>query len=68
MILAVRFRGTMMSIAAATGSLGSAIGAALGGWILVNYYYPQVGWFMGAINVVGVIIYSFFSRDPSGDQ
>ena len=63
-----RFRGTMMSISAATGSLGSAIGAALGGWILVNYYYPQVGWFMGAINVVGVLVYQLFSRDPTGER
>ncbi|TRO47820.1 MFS transporter, partial [Candidatus Bathyarchaeota archaeon] len=63
-----RFRGTMMSISAATGSLGSAIGTAFGGWILVNYYYPQVGWFMGAISLVAVLIYHFFSRDPTGKQ
>ena len=62
------FRGTMMSIAGATGSLGSAIGTAFGGWILVTYYYPQVGWFMGALNVVALTLYHFIALDPITDQ
>ena len=62
------FRGTMMSIASATGSLGSAIGTAFGGWILVTYYYPQLGWFMGAFNVVALVLYHFIARDPTRDQ
>ncbi|MBC8498037.1 MFS transporter [Candidatus Bathyarchaeota archaeon] len=62
------FRGTMMSISSATGSLGSAIGTAFGGWILVTYYYHQLGWFMGAFNLVAVLLYNFFTKDPTRDQ
>ncbi len=62
------FRGTMMSISSATGSLGSAIGTAFGGWILVTYYYPQLGWFMGTFNLVAVLLYNFFTKDPTRDQ
>ena len=63
-----RFRGTMMSIASATGSLGAAMGTALGGWILVTYHYNQLGWFMGAFNVVAVLIYYFITKDPTRNQ
>lgn len=63
-----RFRGTMMSIVSATGSLGSAIGTAFGGWILVTYRYNQLGWFMGAFNVVAVLIYYFITKDPTRSQ
>ena len=63
-----RFRGTMMSISSATGSLGSAIGTAFGGWILVTYRYNQLGWFMGAFNVVAVLIYYFITKDPTRSQ
>jgi predicted MFS family arabinose efflux permease len=63
-----RFRGTMMSISGATGSLGSAMGTALGGWILVTYHYNQLGWFMGATNVVALLLYYFIARDPTRDQ
>lgn len=63
-----RFRGTMMSISSATGSLGSAIGTAFGGWILVTYHYNQLGWFMGAFNVVAVLIYYFITKDPTRSQ
>ena len=63
-----RFRGTMMSIVSATGSMGSAIGTAFGGWILVTYHYNQLGWFMGAFNVVAVLIYHFITKDPTQNQ
>lgn len=63
-----RFRGTMMSISSATGSLGSAMGTAFGGWILVTYHYNQLGWFMGAFNVVALALYYFIARDPTRDQ
>jgi predicted MFS family arabinose efflux permease len=63
-----RFRGTMMSIAGATGSLGAAMGTAFGGWILVTYHYNQLGWFMGAFNVVALLLYYFIARDPTRDQ
>jgi DHA1 family inner membrane transport protein len=63
-----RFRGTMMSISAATGSFGSAMGTAFGGWLLVTYYYNQLGWFMGVINVVALVLYHFIARDPTRDQ
>ena len=63
-----RFRGTMMSISGATGSLGSAMGTAFGGWLLVTYHYNQLGWFMGATNVVALLLYYFIARDPTRDQ
>jgi DHA1 family inner membrane transport protein len=63
-----RFRGTMMSISSATGSLGSAIGTAFGGWLLVTYHYNQLGWFMGAFNLVALALYYFIARDPTREQ
>jgi MFS family permease len=63
-----RFRGTMMSISSATGSLGTAMGTAFGGWLLVTYHYNQLGWFMGAFNVVAVLIYYFITKDPTRNK
>jgi predicted MFS family arabinose efflux permease len=44
------------------------MGTAFGGWLLVTYHYNQLGWFMGAFNVVALVLYYFIARDPTRDQ
>ena len=59
------FRGTMMSLTSAAQSLGSALGAALGGLMLVWYDYLIMGSVLGALGIVAAIVFHFFSRDPT---
>jgi predicted MFS family arabinose efflux permease len=59
-----RFRGTMMSISAAMQSVGSAIGAAIGGFTLLVYDYELIGVSLGALAVIGAIIVHLFAVDP----
>jgi DHA1 family putative efflux transporter-like MFS transporter len=60
-----KFRGTMMSLTSAAQSLGSALGAALGGLMLVWYDYLIMGSVLGALGIVAAIVFHFFSRDPT---
>ena len=60
-----KFRGTMMSITSAAQSLGSALGAALGGSMLVLYNYRIMGGALGALGIVAAIVFYFLSIDPT---
>jgi DHA1 family inner membrane transport protein len=59
-----RFRGTMMSISAAMQSVGSALGAAIGGYVLLVYDYELVGISLGALAVIGAVIVHVLAVDP----
>jgi len=59
-----RFRGTMMSISAAMQSVGSALGAGIGGLALLIYDYELVGVSLGALAVIGAIIVHILAIDP----
>ena len=59
-----RFRGTMMSITSAALSLGSAVGAALGGLVLDLFNYEVMGSLLGAMGVVAAIIFYLLTVDP----
>ncbi len=59
------FRGTMMSISSATASIGSALGAAVGGWVLLLYDYEAVGISLGAMMVAAAIIFYLLVEDPT---
>jgi len=59
-----RFRGTVMSISSAATSLGSAIGAAMGGLALLLYDYEFLGIAGGAMALVAAIFY-LLAIDPA---
>jgi predicted MFS family arabinose efflux permease len=63
-----RFRGTMMSIHTAMQSIGSALGAGIGGLALVLYDYELVGISLGVLAVIGAIIIRGFAIDPISDK
>jgi len=50
-------RGAMMSISSAAQSLGGAIGAALGGVVLLWYGYQALGVTLGALGLVSILVY-----------
>jgi len=59
------FRGIMMSLNSATGSLGSALGAGIGGAALLAYGYWMSGAILGALGFVAALIYIFLTVDPT---
>lgn len=63
-----RFRGTMMSIHTAMQSIGSALGAGIGGLALDLYDYELVGISLGVLAVIGAIIIRVFTVDPISDK
>lgn len=60
-----RFRGTMMSINRAVSSVGSALGAGLGGLALLLYDYEFVGISLGIIGLAGAVILQLLAIDPT---
>ena len=59
------FRGTIMSLNSAAGNLGMAIGAGIGGMVLLAYDYGMVGISLGALGVLGTLIYQLLVVDPT---
>jgi predicted MFS family arabinose efflux permease len=60
-----RFRGTMMSINSAALNMGSAVGAAIGGLVLVLFDYEALGLTLGALGVVAAIVFHLLTVDPT---
>jgi DHA1 family inner membrane transport protein len=58
------FRGTMMSLNTAMQSVGNALGAGLGGLALLIYDYEAVGISLGALAVIGTILFHLLAVDP----
>jgi len=59
------FRGTMMSLNSAASSLGSSLGAGIGGLALLIYGYEGMAMALGALGVIAGLIYSFKTIDPT---
>ncbi len=59
-----RFRETMMSIHTAIQSIGSALGAGIGGLALIHFDYKLVGISLNILAVIGAIIIRVFAVDP----
>ena len=57
-------RGTMMSINTVFGSLGGAIGAALGGIALSQSGYLALGATFGILGLAAVLVISILAKDP----
>ncbi len=62
---APKFRGPMMSLSSAAQSLGSALGATLGGSLLVLYNYRIMGSTLGALGIAAALVFYFLSIDPT---
>ena len=60
-----KFRGTMMSLTSSAQSLGSALGAAIGGSMLILYNYRIMGTTLGALGILAAIVFYFLSIDPT---
>jgi len=58
------FRGTMMSMWSAATGLGAALGAGLGGILLLRYDYSVLGVVLGGLGVLSAFIYFFYTVDP----
>jgi predicted MFS family arabinose efflux permease len=56
-------RGTMMSLNQAAGSLGGAVGAALGGFLITGYGYGVFGLVHGLFMVLASLLFRFFVVD-----
>jgi len=59
------FRGTMMSANTASWYMGTALGAGLGGLMLLWYDYSALGIALGGAGVVASLLFQFLSRDPT---
>jgi predicted MFS family arabinose efflux permease len=64
---APKFRGTMMSLNSATGSLAKMMAPAVGGALLVLTFdsYEAVGLALGGMSVAAAIILFFLAKDPT---
>jgi predicted MFS family arabinose efflux permease len=60
-----RYRGSMMSLSTAGDSLGSALGAGLGGLVLTTGGYWLVGLVLGLLGVFSSLIIRFYAVDPT---
>lgn len=60
-----KFRGTMMSLHRITVNVGGAIGAAIGGILLVLFSYQALGFGFGTIMAVQAVIFFFLVKQPT---
>lgn len=57
------YRGTMMAFTTASGNLGSALGAGIGGAMLLLWGYTGMGLSLGSLGVLGAFIIYFLVQD-----
>ena len=59
------FRGTMMSLYSAAISIGTALGAGIGGLVLLLYNYELLGASLGAMGVAASVLLYLLAIDPT---
>ena len=59
------FRGTIMSLFTAANSMGSTIGASLGGFILLRYNYGFLGVLLGLITLLAALTVYLWAHSPT---
>jgi predicted MFS family arabinose efflux permease len=62
------FRGSMMSISSAATSLGSAVGAAVGGMALIWYDYDVLGAILGGMGIIAAMVFYLMTKDPTCEK
>jgi predicted MFS family arabinose efflux permease len=50
----------------AAGSLGSAFGVAVSGYLLLHYGYWMLGYTFGALNILSAIVFAVLTKEPNG--
>lgn len=63
-----KFRGSMMSMSQAAISLGSAVGAAVGGMALDWYGYDVLGAVLGGLGIIAAVVFLFATREPKSEK
>ena len=58
-------RGSIMSLSSALGSVGGIIGAAVAGFLLLNYGWIAAGVFLASAAILAGLILQFFAKDPT---
>jgi len=56
-------RGTMMSLSYAFVGVGSSLGAAIGGFMLIFYSYEELGLVLGSMGIIAALIYQLLTVD-----
>jgi len=59
------YRGSMMSLSTAGESLGSALGAGVGGYVLLMGDYRLIGLVLGIMGIISAIIIQLYAIDPT---
>ena len=59
------YRGTMMSVSSATGNMGVALGAGLGGLMLLWYDYNMLGVTLGGAGIAASLLFQLLVREPT---
>lgn len=59
-----QFRGSMMSMVTAFGSVGYAVSLALGGFVLINYGWSTIGVVVTIFSLIGLLVLNFFVEEP----
>jgi predicted MFS family arabinose efflux permease len=58
-------RGSIMSLSAASGNVGGMIGAAIAGFLLLNYGWITAGVSLGSAAILAGILLHIFAKDPT---
>lgn len=59
------YRGSMMSVNSAADNFGSALGAGLGGLLLLLFNYEIMSLALGSLAVASALVYRFLVQDPT---
>lgn len=59
-----RFRGAMMSLNYASMQMGYALGAGLGGFLIILFDYQGAGSVLGGLGIIGAVLLHLYSVDP----
>ena len=62
------FRGTIMSLDSAAGFMGGAIGAGVGGIVLLLWNYTEVGLVLGAMSLISALLVYFVVIDTTNSM
>jgi predicted MFS family arabinose efflux permease len=58
-------RGSIMSLSSASGNVGGMIGAAMAGFLLLNYGWIMAGVFLGSAAILAGILLHIFAKDQT---
>lgn len=58
-------RGSIMSLSTASGNFGGMIGAAVAGFLLLNYGWIAAGVFLASTAILAGIVLQIFAKDPT---